>query len=292
MNKKSLIILPIILLSLTSCGSEWSWWEKSNVNITKGILLSDAKSALESSSKRFDKATSAETKYSKETFLKNYLGEFATEWDSNVNISTSSKNKKYNGEIIVKNYANTQEINYPNAKQYANKTEDTYMIGQTNKDINVKTFTYLGYGKQEGKEIIISYTSDDAYKLNMSLGSVLSVDKINWLHASYGMTHNDSIIIEETNVEQSSISITMTGQDNVVTTKNTYRKYRFAKGLEGETTVWTMDYSYEKIEVKIANDVFNEPMKSPFLLERSESSTTYNFDDNGVFDISKIPTII
>lgn len=280
-----------MLLTLTSCGEQWSWWEKSNVNITKGVLVDDAKNALESSSKRFNKASVSKTGYSKETFLKNYLGDFATEWDSNVKISSSAEYKKYNNEMIVGDSAYTEEVNYPNAKQYSNKSVDSYTSGQQNKDINIKTFTNLGYGDIEGKEIIIAYTTDEAYVANMSIGSTLSVDKINWAHASYGMTDNDSIIIEETNVEQGSISVTMTGQEKIVTTKNTYKKYRFAKGLENDTTVWTMDYSYEKIEVKIANDVFNEPMKAPFLLEKSERSTTYGFEDNGTFDSSKIPSI-
>lgn len=291
MNKKYILFLPILLLTLSSCGSQWSWWEKSNINITKGILLADARNALESSSKRYDKATSAKIGYTRETYLKNYLGDFATEWDSNVNISSSAETNKYDNEAIVSKSAYTEEISYANAKQYANTSENRYTVGDVNKNINIKSFVNYGYNDIEGKEYIISYTTDEAYKSAMSVGSTLSVDKINWLHATYGMADNGSIIIEETNVEQSSIAVTMTGQDKIVTTKNTYRKYRFAEGLEGDLTVWTMDYSYEKIEVKVANDVFNEPMEKPFLLEKSERVTTYGFSSNGIYDVSQIPSI-
>ncbi|MFA5283766.1 MAG: hypothetical protein WC366_04615 [Bacilli bacterium] len=138
---------------------------------------------------------------------------------------------------------------------------------------------------------MISYTNEDTYKKSLSIGSTIGLDKINWFHATYGMADNGSIIIEETYVEQGSISVTMTGQSNIVTTKNTYNKYRFVEGEENGLSVWTMDYIYEKVELKVANDVFNVALTSPFLLEKSERVTTYGFVSNGIYDTSNVPVI-
>ncbi len=291
-NKKILIALPLLVVSLASCSeTKWSWWETQNIDITKGILLKDAQDAITSSSMRFDKATSKKDGYSYNTYLKNYLGQFATEWDKNVNVSNVITSKKYDNNVVIVNNAYTREDLYPNARQYVNSNIDTYSVGLSNNDIDVKTFTDNGYGEKIGSEKVIIYTNANTFKSNLSIGSTMDVSKINWFHATYGMADNGSIIVEETYVEQSSISVYMTGQSNIVTTKNTYKKYRFAKGEENGLVVWTMDYAYEKMEIKIANDVFNVAMSSPFLLEKSERVITFGFASNGTYDTSLVPVI-
>lgn len=287
-----LILLPLLTVSLASCGEvKWSWWETANVDITKGILLSDAQSAIISSSTRYDRALSKKVGFISNSYLKNYLGQFATEWDKNVSISNVVMSSKYDNDVLIINNTFTKEELYPNAKQYANTTTDTYYVAYENKDIDVKTFVDNGYGEKTGSERLITYTDDDAYKKSLSIGSTIGLDKINWFHATYGMADNGSIIIEETYVEQGSISVTMTGQSNIVTTRNTYNKYRFVEGEENGLPVWTMDYIYEKVELKVANDVFNVALSSPFLLEKSERVTTYVFASNGIYDTSNVPVI-
>ena len=52
-----------------------------------------------------------------------------------------------------------------------------------------------------------------------------------------------------------------------------------------------MKRNYTKVEKLIGSNIFDEPLNEPFLLEKSESSYTYEIKDNADYDTSTIPDV-
>lgn len=291
--KKTLLTFALLLSATTlgACSTEWSWWNNSDISIEKYISREDAMSALDTSSQQYKLPTKTELTSHSQTFFKEYLGKFSTETDSDYDTTTSSNSVKYENNVVVSNAVNNQREEYLNAKSVATIRVDSYLF---KKDANAfvnRTITDYGYGDKVCKDIEIPSATEESDKEVTALGSRLSASGINWDKATYGFSKKDEVIIETMNTTSSSYTVKFNGNTMPIVI-NEYNLYKltFVEKVENKTH-WMMDYSYSKMEVLIGSDIFKEPLKEPFLLEKSETTTKYSRDAVGSYDTSRIPEI-
>lgn len=291
--KKNLkmIFLMTMVIPLTSCENQWAWWEETNISIDKYIALSDAKIALDKSSKNYVLPNSTSTKYSKKTYYKEYLGKFSTETDSDINESTSIVTIKYENNYIVENVVTDSEQSFLNAKSVRSYTKDTYTHFDDSKNIVSDSFTDYGYGEKIYDTKTIDYSTDEKFEQNTSLGSSLSSTSIDWNKATYGYSKKNEVIIETMEMQSGTIYTVKFNGEKLGFITNTYKLYRLKPIEKDGETEYMLDYSYEKIEKLIGNSIFNEPLDEPFLLEKEETTKTYSITKNGTFDETKMPEI-
>lgn len=294
--KKNLLILPLVLMTTTlaSCnGTSWSWWEENDVTIERYIAQQDASNALILSGENYKLATRKVEKLTYNTYYKNYLGNFSTETDSNIVQSLSITTRKYNNQVIVIESKSDKEESFLNASSVKTENTDTYLVGEGDKSITSTIVKDYGYGEDVISKSTIAYTSDEVYGSYMNIGSTIKTIT-DWTKATYGFSKNDKIIIET--MATTSGSYTVKFNNNTLTTvTNTYNLYRLAPITIDDATTYYMDYSYTKVETLIGSGIFSTatnpvPLDEPYLLEKSEYSSTYYIEDNGNFDIPTIPT--
>lgn len=294
MNKNLFILLSIAPL-LASCGeSQWSWWEDDNTEITKFISLSDAQKAVDSSATNSGLASIRTKKETYKTYYKDYLGNFSTETDSNISSSSVETATKYSNDVIVTNLVSTSETNFLNAKSVNSKQVDTYLVAQADKSFTEKTITDYGYGKKIGSEKTSPYIDDDNYNETLRLGSKMNSASITWVDnaTTYGFSKNDDVIVETMSSASGIYTVKFNGKSLTTFVTNTYTLYRFKPLDKGNAdTTYMLDYTYSKIEILIGSSIFDEPLDEPFLLEKRESSITYENKENSAYDINQIPSI-
>ncbi len=297
MKKKSLILLVVSLPALlTSCGDKkWSWWEDTNVEIVKYISLTDAQSAVDSSSMNFTYPTVRTYKQTNKSYYKEYLGKFSTETDSDINASVIETSSIYTNNTIVTNYTSNREEAFLNAKSVSTRTTDTYLLFDDNKSITKKTITDYGYGKKTGSEESIGYTDEDTYLANTTLGDRMNSSSISWAdrdRVTYGFSKNDDVLVETMSTEPGTYTVKFNNKSLTTFVTNTYCLYRFrAIDKNAEEIQYYLDYKYQKVEKLIGSNIFDEPLSEPFLLEKSESSYTYEIKENQEYNRDSIPDI-
>lgn len=295
MKKKLIVLLLSLVPALTSCGeSKWSWWEDDNVEIDKFISLSDAQKAVDSSATNFALANVRTSKETYKTYYKEYLGKFSTETDSNISSSSVETATKYSNDVVVTNLVSSSETNFLNAKSVSSKEVDTYLVAQSDKSFIERTITDYGYGKKIGAETTSPYIDEDTYQETLRLGSKMSSSSITWVDnaTTYGFSKNNDVIVETMSSSSGIYTVKFNGKSLTTYVTNTYTLYRF-KPLDKDNadTTYMLDYRYSKVEVLIGSSVFDEPLNEPFLLEKRESSITYENKENPAYDLSQIPTI-
>lgn len=291
--KKKLIAINLLLTIplLSSCNTDWAWWEDKNISIDKYISLSDAQKALDDSSANYQLATIKKEKYSKKTYYKEYLGKFSTETDSDINSSSTSETKKYTNRVVIKELDSSYEESFLNAKSIKNVDQEIYTYADGSV-ITTKNVVDYGYGEKTMSESKKSYTSDEALLKDLAIGSTLASVSVDWNKATYGFSKNNEVIVETMSMTTGSYKVKFNNKtlENFVT--NTYNLYRLKPIQEGENTIYMMDYSYSKIEKLIGSSIFDEPLSEPYLLEKEETTITYESKDNGDYDIASIPTAV
>lgn len=293
MNKKiKLLPLLICFMPLSSCSLDFAWWEDNNIKIEKNITLTDAQKNVDKTSKTASLINSYSYKYTKKSYYKEYLGKFATETDSDQNMSCSQTMIKYDNNIIVDNMLIQGEESFLNAKSVNYFSSDIYsLINEEDNTIIKKSFSNNGYGEVAYQEISNTYTNNEKFKNAITIGTYISSSSINWDKATYGFSKKDDVIIETMEMQSSTYYVKFNAKtlSNFVTNK--YKLYRLKPiDNEGEQT-YIVDYVYEKIEKLIGSSIFDEPLNEPFLLEKEETTKTYNITKNGTFDLTKIPEV-
>lgn len=291
----TLLILSTPIL-LTSCGEKkWSWWEDTNVEIVKYISLSDAQTAVDSSSLNYKFPTVRTYKQTNKSYYKEYLGKFSTETDSDINSSVIETTSIYNNNVIVSSYVANREEAFLNAKSVSTRNIDTYLLLGDNKSITKKTITDYGYGKKIGSIDTIGYTDDDTYLRNTTLGDRMNSSSISWGdrdRVTYGFSKSDDVLVETMSTEAGSYTVKFNNKSLSTFVTNTYCLYRFKPiDKNAENIEYYLDYKYTKVEKLIGSNIFDEPLNEPFLLEKSESSYTYEIKDNADYDTSTIPDV-
>lgn len=293
--KKIFLLFPLIILgsTLTACdNTSWAWWEDDNITIEKYVSMKDAMKALDSSATHFDLATASKSKYSRKTYYKEYLGKFSTETDSDISSSMNVVSNKYPNNVVVTNTVSDTSESFLNAKSVQSFSNDTYLICQEDKSILQRSITDYGYGEKVGSNTIIPYSTDETLKLYLSIGSTLSSSSISWDKATYGFSKNNDIIIETMSSSSGSYIVKFNGKTIQTYVTNIYNKYRLKKvEQKQDSSEYMLDYSYSKIEILIGSSIFDEPLKEPFLLEKTETVTEYSTSVNKDYDISKIPEV-
>ena len=288
--KKCLLISIALMgvMSITSCNNKWSWWEDKNVTIDRYISKEDAMDAFESSSEHAILVDTAIYKETYNTYYKDYLAKFSTEVDSNVSSSTQASVRRYKNNIIHTQEKTDYEVSYLNAKSVDSKQVNIFSIfDDLSKTIYVRTITEREKGNVSGEEAYLAL-DDESYIDAMTIGSTLSPSSIVWDNATYGYAKNGEIIIETMFTTNDEYKIQFNG--NVITrVLNRYTMYRFKSFKDiADNTVYFMDYTYSKTEVLTGRYINGEALSDPYLLEKRETSTTYqingleNYDTNNI----------
>ncbi len=289
---KSLILLPLLPF-LASCDeSYWSWWEDDNIDIEKYISLSDAQEAIDKSAKNYTLPTIKKNKIVYHTYYKEYLGKFATETDNDIDYSYSETNSKYQNDTIVTNSSLSNEVHFLNAKKIIRENKDIYYLANEDKSILKRTIIDYGYGNKIGSDTLLP-NDELTYDSTMYLGSKMDSSSISWGdRVTYGFSKNNDVIVETMSSSSSTYTVKFNGRLLSTYVTNNYTLYRF-KEIKKEDGVsdYMLDYVYNKIEVYIGSNIFDEPLKEPFLLEKRESSLTYSIKENGDYDKTTIPNI-
>ncbi len=297
MKKKVLLLLvSSVATLLASCGDKkWSWWEDTNVEIVKYISKDDARAAVDSSSLNYQLATIRTYKQTNKSYYKEYLGKFSTETDSDINSSIIEVASIYNNNVIVTNLTSNREEAFLNAKSVSTRKIDTYLLLEENKSIVKKTIDDYGYGKKIGSEEVIPFSDDDTYAKNTHLGDRMNSSIISWGDTNgvtYGFSKNDDVLVETMSTEAGSYTVKFNNKSLSTFVTNTYTLYRFkAIDKTAENIEYYLDYKYQKVEKLIGSNIFDEPLDEPFLLEKSESSYTYEIKDNLDYDLTTIPDL-
>ena len=292
--KKTLKFIPLLILPvlLSGCDISWAWWDEDKISIDKYIALSDASKALDDSSKNYTLITSSSIKYSKKTYYKDYLGKFSTETDSNIVESSSVASIKYDNNIIVTSTVTDSEEKFLNAKGVKSYKSDVYSLIDSDKNITIKSFIDYGYGEKTYSESTTLYTNDSKFEKDTSLGSNISSTNIDWNKATYGFSKKNEIIIETMAMVNGSYTVKFNNQTLKTFVTNTYNLYRLKPITDKDNNqTYILDYSYTKIEKLVGSNIFDEPLNEPYLLEKEETTKTYNISTNGEFDLSKIPAV-
>ena len=295
--KKSYKSISITLTLLTSAmilagcqNVEWSWWATDNIQIVSGINLDDAKRVVDSSYLNANHFNTKTKSYSYETYYRDYLGSFSTEGDANIIASSSSETKLYSNDVLCTYETSTEEANYLNAHSVSSSKVNRYLVGNAQNTI-VETIIN-DYGYSTPIVTMNTYSVDSSvYSNMMCVGATLRASDIAWTNATYGFASNDQVIVEEySSANDATFRVAFTNT-TIQTVTNTYRLYRFASFIDenGEAN-FALDYSIERVQVMIGYDIFNEPLANPFELSLETTITSYTNKDNGLFDITTIPT--
>lgn len=293
MKKLFLLTLSMFaLLPLGGCSeTEWSWWEKDNLEIEKEIPEKDAKAALDSSLVNANLIKSVESSYSLNTYYKNYLANYTTEDDSNKTISESTSRKLYDNHVLVTNDVTTKDQVFLHASTASVVKTDIYKFATDTKDI--REITSLDYGYTEKEVIegdIHKYTNEEDFLAQFVIGSRADSQVITGKSATYGFSKNNEIIVEIMETEKSSYTIKF-NNSTFPLVKNIYTVYRLkAIASEEKEAEYLVDYYYKASQVLIGFDIFGEPLKAPYVLEKEESVRSYSTESNGDFDLSLIPS--
>lgn len=292
---KTKLLFPLLIASilpLAGCSeTEWSWWEKDNLSIEKEIPEKDAKAALDSSLLNSQHIKGVDESYSLNTFYKNYLSNYTTEEDSNKTISQSTTARFYDNNVLVTNSVTTKDQSYLHASTASVIKLDSYKFATESKDIREIISEDYGYIDAEVEELPIHrYTNDEDFLAQYNIGSKADSSVITGKSATYGFAKNNEIIVEIMETEKSSYTIKF-NNSTFPQVKNIYTVYRL-KAIESQEkeAQYIVDYYYRASQILIGFDIFGEPLKSPYVLEKEELVRSYSTESNGEYDLSNIPS--
>lgn len=293
MKKLVYLVLLAAMLPLAGCSeTEWSWWEKDNLSIEKEIPEKDAKAALDSSALNANLIKSVNESYTLNTFYKNYLSNYTTEDDSNKTVSQSVTRRFYDNHVLVTNDTTTKDQTYLHASTASVIVLDSYEFATDVKDIREIVSTDYGYAEREVEELDVhKYVNDDDFNAQFVIGNKTDSSVMAGKSTTYGFAKNNEIIIEIMETEKSTYTIKF-NNSTFPQVKNIYTVYRL-KAIESEEkeAQYIVDYYYRSTQVLIGFNIFGEPLKEPYVLEKEESVRSYSTESNGEYDLSQVPAV-